>query len=72
MRKRKIIEIDGEQFRRDYLVMSQAELKTKYNITSTKLMQLVQEFVPRGEQYASRMRSGLLAAEVGATVSEPV
>lgn len=61
MRRRKVIEIDGEQFRRDYLKMSQAELKAKYGITSARLMVLVQEFVPREEQYSSRMRSSLVS-----------
>lgn len=66
-RKAKPIEIDGTVFRTDYMSMSQAALKEKYNITSAKLMQLVKMFVPAHQRYGSRMRYGQMATvETGA------
>jgi len=56
--KRPATIIDGEQFRQDYLVMSQVDLKAKYGITSAKMMKLIREHVPPDQRYANRIREG--------------
>lgn len=65
-RKANTVEIDPEQFRADYRVLSQNDLMRKYGITSTTLMKMIRQHVPPNERYSVRMRNGLAAVGMSA------